>query len=603
MTWRPAIAAVLALALAACQATPAGVPRPGSTTAAQSRSASLAAADSRFFAGDYDGAEQAYRAAVDAREPDAGAHLALFLTYVGRFRDGVAVAEAAVKDHEDSFTLARLTRAYDWSGDIDRAIATGQKAISTKPVELLAHVYFAEALADAGRYNEAQAQLKAAENANPSDAYTRAEVDREWANYYRDRGDPAQELNHIQLALKSQPNFPERPLELARHDYAAKQSADAAAVLDKVIAQAKSYWVLVGAGDSALAGHDNDRATATYKAALKVIPDGPEAAVGVAIVAVSGARDFKAAHDVLAAALKKSPGNASVSYFLWYLDKLVLKTDPAQDTAANGAAQAPTGLTDARRQALDAANAYRGSLPKLNEDPAMAEAAEAHAWYTLFNLGDPSLAGLGIHAEQSSLPGYTGQSPLARDVAAGYKGNRGAEILNHVYTPAAAVEVWYDSVYHRYPMTDYEAAVEGYGEAQAGLLAVSVMDIGFGPATTGHAVAVPADGARDVPAAFIGNEIPDPAPQGTDYPVGYPVTYQVGGSSKLAVDSFTITDAAGRAVPSFVLKPGQQVGSGEACVMPQQPLQTGATYTVEIKGTLDGSALDQKWQFTTAGSV
>lgn len=605
MNLRAALAGAAVVVLTACQAAPAAPPASSpSSEGSGGRPAGLAAADARFFGGDYDGAETAYRDALQARVRGAGAHLALLLTYEGRFREAAITAEAAVADSPDSAGLARLTRAYDWGGDVDHAVAAGERAVSTKPVDVLAHVYFGEALADAGRFTEAEAQLRAAERAKSGDVYVQAEINREWANYYRDRGDTAHELNNIQLAIKAQPKFPERTLELARHYYANNQPSTAGPLIDKVVEGSKSYWVIAAAGDAALAGHDSARATSSYRAALQVSPDGAAASAGVALVAVAGSRDFKSAHDVLLSALKKSPGDATVYYFLWYLDKLLLKTDPAADMAAAGAGQPPAGLTTARQQALDAVNADRGNgVGKLSADPAMAEASEAHAWYTLFNLGDPSLSGLGIHSEQAGLPGYTGASPLARDVAAGYRGNRGAEVLNHVYTPIAAVEVWYDSVYHRFPLVDAEATVEGYGEAQVGLLAVSVMDIGFGPSTSGHAVTVPADGARDVPAGFIGNEIPDPAPKGTQYPIGYPVTYQVGGDSQLAVDAFTLTDSAGHEVPSFVLKPGQQVGAGEACLMAQQPLQAGATYTAQVKGTLDGKPLDQKWQFTVTGNV
>src|SRR5581483_2161190 len=93
----------------------------------------------------------------------------------------------AVDERPDSASLARLTRAYDWSLDVPAAVATGARAVAVQPVDPLAHVFYSEALADAGRFAEAEAQLRAAERAAPPDGYTRSEIYREWANYYRDR--------------------------------------------------------------------------------------------------------------------------------------------------------------------------------------------------------------------------------------------------------------------------------------------------------------------------------------------------------------------------------------------------------------------------------
>jgi hypothetical protein len=172
-------------------------------------------------------------------------------------------------------------------------------------------------------------------------------------------------------------------------------------------------------------------------------------------------------------------------------------------------------------------------------------------------------------------------------------------VINHVYTPDAAVEVWVDSVYHRFPLVGHEAEAAGYGEAQIGTLTVSVMDLGLGSAGKGTPVVFPADGQKDVPAAFVGNEVPDPAPQGTSYPVGYPITLITGSASNLAIASAQLTGPNGK-VTAFLLQPGQQVDTGEASLLPQQPLTPGATYTVEFTGTLDGQPLSQRSTFTVA---
>lgn len=596
------LAAALVLCAAACQAPGATAQSTPTPSALPAVGPQLAAADARFYAGDYDGAETDYQALVKAGTAGAASHYAVFLAYQSRFKDAVAQARAGAELKADSAALARLTRALDWSNDIDAAVATGARSVSTPPVDPLAHAYYGEALADAGRYADAQRELKAAEQARAADTYTRAEIYREWANFYRDRGDAQGELNNIQLALKAQPKFPERTLELARYYYVQQKPDQARTTISGAVKGVKSYDLLVAAGDSALFAGDADTAAAQYVAALQANPGGATAAIGAAELLVAGNRDFKGAHDLLLGALKKDPANSTVYQFLFYLDKLVLKSDPAADLGAV-APVPPPGLAAARQSALDSVNAYRSQagVPALTADPALAEAAEAHAWYTLFNFGQPSQAGLGVHTEDATLPGFTGATFIARDVAAGYRGNRAAEVINHVYTAPAAVGVWVDSVYHRFPLLDRETAAVGYGEAGIGVLAVAVMDVGFGPASKAQPVVFPAEGARDVPAAFVGHELPDPAPAGTRYPVGYPITLVVGSGSDLAVQSSRLLAADGKEVPGFALLPGRQVNAGEWSFMATDPLHTGASYTAEVIGTLDGQPFSKRWSFTVAG--
>jgi uncharacterized protein YkwD len=320
------------------------------------------------------------------------------------------------------------------------------------------------------------------------------------------------------------------------------------------------------------------------------------------VIQVVGPRNFAAAHDTLLAALKRDPSNSTVYEFLWYLDKLVLNKDPAAELKPI-APTPPAGLAADRQSALDAVNAYRkqAGAPAVTADPALAEAAEAHAWYTIFNYGQPSESGLGIHTEDPKLPGFVAANFLQRDRAAGYQGTRAAEVINHVYTPSAAVAVWVDSVYHRFPLLDRETQAIGYGEASIGVLSAAVMDVGIGEPIKGQPVLFPADGARDVPAAFIGHEIPDPAPTGTHYPIGYPVTLVMGTASAFLVESSRLLAADGKEIPGFALLPGQQVDRGEWSFLARDPLQPGATYTAEVVGTLDGQPFSRRWSFTVTG--
>ncbi|HEX6348300.1 MAG TPA: CAP domain-containing protein [Candidatus Dormibacteraeota bacterium] len=596
-----ALAGLATLALAACQAPGAG-PQPAPSASAAGND-QLARADQRFWSGDYDGAESLYQELAKSRVAGAASRYAVFLAYQSRFAEAVTQAQAGVRQKADSGALARLTRALDWSDDVDAAVAAGGRAVATQPVDPLAHAYYSEALADAGRFDDARQQLRAAENAHPSDRYTQAEIFREWANFYRDQGDAEGELNYTELALKTQPKFPERTLELARYYYVHQKPDEAHAQINAAGRLSESYGVHLAAGDSAFYSGDLDVADAQYQAALGVRPAAAGASLGAAEVRVAGSRDFRAAHDQLLQALRKDPSNSDVFEFLWYLDKLVLKTDPAAELAPI-AATPPGGLATDRQAALDVVNGYRqqAGVPPVTADPALSEGAEEHAWYTIFNYGQPSQSGLGIHTEDPSLPGFTGANFLQRDIAAGYRGNRGSEVIDHVYTPSAAVSVWIDSVYHRFPILDRETQAAGYGEASIGILAAAVMDLGVGAPAKTAPVVFPATGAREVPAAFVGHEDPDPAPAGTQYPVGYPVTLTVGSGSAFHVDSSKLLGPDGKELAGFTLMPGQQVDSWAWCFLPQDPLRPGATYTAELTGTLDGQPLDQRWSFTVTGS-
>ena len=603
MTRPGRIAAALAavLVLVACQPSNARQgPSPGPS--AVSVPAQLKAVDDRFFGGDYTGAERDYQALLRSAVPGAAAHYALLLAYESRFKEALAQAQAGVQQRADSPSLARLTRAFDWAQDIPSALAAGQRAVSTKPVDPLAHIFYAEALADAGRFDEAESELRAAEDMDPPDAYTQAELDREWANYWRDRGDDQQELNYTELAAKVQPKFPERRLEIVRYEYS-KQNQDAARTALDAIGKDYSthYWVLVGAGDAAFLGADFQTAVDFYQRAAKVTPGGSAANLGLAEISVALNRDFRSAHDRLLAALQADPGSESIYLYLRYLDLLVLKTDPDQELKGflpGGTA----GLAASRRQALDRLNQVRTQLgqPPVREDPALSEGAEAHSYYFLFNFGQASLAGLGIHSEDPSLPGFTGANALVRARHFGFSGNRGAEVINHVYTPPAAIQVWVDSVFHRYPLIAPETELAGYGEAQLGILSIATYDFGLAAPTRSDAVVYPAPGQQDVPPAFTGNEIPDPVPQGAAYPVGYPVTLQVGEARTLSVTSGQLVGPDGQAVPSYTLDPGQQVGPNEWALLAKEPLKPGAAYTVNVSGTLDGQPWSKSWQFTVA---
>jgi len=102
----------LSLALVACQAPLVrATPKPSATSSSGTVDRRVAAADTRLYAGDYDGAEADYRSLVAGGVPGAAAHLSTLLAYENRFQEAVDTARAGVELRADSDSLARLTRA------------------------------------------------------------------------------------------------------------------------------------------------------------------------------------------------------------------------------------------------------------------------------------------------------------------------------------------------------------------------------------------------------------------------------------------------------------------------------------------------------------
>jgi uncharacterized protein YkwD len=357
------------------------------------------------------------------------------------------------------------------------------------------------------------------------------------------------------------------------------------------------YWALVGLGDTAGLGKDTDKAAEYYNAALTVKPGGPEASLALAEIDVAMNHDLKAGHDHALAGLKQNPTSPDLYEYVRNLDQLALKTDPAADV---GSGAAPAQLAADRKAALDLVNGARtaAGLPAIVEDPALDASTQAHAHYYLFNVTDQSVAGLGIHTEQQNLTGFTGADSTARAQHFGFKGDRTAEVIDHVFSPAASINDWINSVFHRFPILEPETQSMGFGEAHLGLLSIQLIDFGLAAPTHAPAVVYPLDKQKDVPAAFVGNEIPDPAPQGAQYPLGYPVTLEAGAGAQLAVSSGRLLGPDGQQVVAYELRPGSALVNFAWALLPAAPLAPGATYTVEVIGSLDGSAYTKRWSFT-----
>ena len=251
---------------------------------------------------------------------------------------------------------------------------------------------------------------------------------------------------------------------------------------------------------------------------------------------------------------------------------------------------------------MAAVNAYRSrvGLGPVTEDAAMDQAAQAHAFYYLFNLTDPALVGTGIHSETSTQPGFTGETAVIRSHHFGFAEARADEVMDHTYTPEGSVNDWIDAPLHRSTLISPEAQVAGYGEAEVGDLDVTVMDVGTAAPATAAPIVYPVPDQRGVPSTFTGNEVPDPLPSGTTYPVGYAVTIEVGAAEKLTLTSGKLLDPTGKAVDSYTLTPGGNLGANQWALLAKSPLKSGSRYTVDVSGQVNGQPFSKRWSFTVA---
>ena len=571
-----------------------------------------------MFQNKYAAATSQLQDLIRAHPQDAKDHAAyaLVLNYQTKQKPALDEALKAQKlAPNDGFVLTILTRVEDWNNDLPSAARDGAAAIKATPSSALARAFYGEALADVGRYDEAQQQLtKGADLAKKGSAYDRGEVERNWSNYYRDKKDYAQALNHLKLAAGAQPKWVERLLELARFSIA-RQDLNAATDFLKRAATLSpdDAGLREQLGDVALFAQDYSVAKAAYEAALKLQPRSALDLKVLGDIAVALDKDPTTAAKDERAAIAAEPTDQEAGAFLVavlrYLskDEAVALQAARQTVAPGGSSTAPAATfidldkaaVDRQAVALDTVNRYRrlAGLTPVTSSAVIHQAALAHAFYTFFNGALPSIRDLGIHKEESTGQGYTGDNVLSRAQHFGYPQRSMAEVITHRTEPAGAVTDWIDSVYHRFPLLRADLVELGYGDAYLGPMTVQVMDMSYREKATGRLILYPAINQVSVPVAFNGNEIPDPAPNAS-YPIGYPVTATFDRNATVTIGAFHLRDPSGTDLPGISLPPSAETENSFA-YMANVPLKAGTTYTADLTYTLNGKAGHTVWKFTT----
>jgi hypothetical protein len=229
-------------------------------------------------------------------------------------------------------------------------------------------------------------------------------------------------------------------------------------------------------------------------------------------------------------------------------------------------------------------------------DPVLSKGCAAHAEYLVKNAEHPSTQGLGLHAEDPKLPGYSKDGERAGKASVIFLGLGGTD----------AVEGWIGSLLHRIPLLQSRLRKIGYGSAPGGPAKVTaVLDAtnGMGVGKDAPVVLFPADGQKDVPTEFH-PEIPDPIPESPDKKAGYPVSAIFSEGSLVKDVKATLKDASGNEVAVWLSTPEKPAASdyqrNTIGLIPKEPLRPMATYSVSVAARITGKAWLRTWTFSTA---
>ena len=543
---------------------------------------------------------------IRAHPQDARDHAtyALVLNYETKPKPALDEALKAQKlAPNDGFVLTVLTRVEDWTSDLQGAARDGATAIKAAPTSALARAFYGEALADVGRYADAQTQLKkGADLAKNGSPYDRAEVERNWANFYRDQKNYPQALDHLKLAAGAQPSWVERLLELARFSIGRQDLTGATEYLQRAATLSPDDAGLrEQLGDVAIFAQDYAVAKSAYQAALKLQPRSALDLKVLGDIAVALDKDPTTAAKDERAAIAMEPTDQEAGAFLVAVLRYLTKDEGAAAQAAKQTVDLDQAAVDRQTVALATVNRYRqlAGLNPVTSSSIIHQSALAHAFYTFFNGALPGIRDLGIHKEESGGQGYVGDNVLSRAQHFGYPQRSMAEVITHRNDAAAAVNDWIDSVYHRIPLMRADLLELGYGDAYLGPMTVQVMDMSYRESATGRVIVYPVANQMNVPTAFNGNEIPDPAPN-ANYPIGYPVTATFDRNARVTIGAFHLRDPSGADLPGVTLQPSAADMENSFGYLANVPLRPGTTYTADLSYTLNGVAGHKTWRFTTA---
>lgn len=268
-------------------------------------------------------------------------------------------------------------------------------------------------------------------------------------------------------------------------------------------------------------------------------------------------------------------------------------------------------------QALERTNYWRtaAGLTAINLNAQLEQAAVAHSTFMAMN---PSSCYSGAHNEvQGGCTGFTGASPGARIIAAGYRPAAAGEVINWNSSVNSSIDGWIWTVYHRTPFQDPGYTEAGFGSVRGGGRLNNTMDFARPSGASAGALTdvsvFPPPGTTYVPAAFQGNlEGPTPpVPRSTRaWPSGQVISLMFP-SDAFTIESHHLYDGSCTdVVHSTFIAAGATVADAAVdannhnrrfvFLYADRRLNANTQYTVEIRGTRDGAPWSRVWAFTTS---
>ncbi len=240
--------------------------------------------------------------------------------------------------------------------------------------------------------------------------------------------------------------------------------------------------------------------------------------------------------------------------------------------------------------------AFKGRVnggAELKLEREICDAAQKHAEYLVQN-PEQAEKWPDAHEEYRDKPGYTPEGH--------WSGNH-SNVVSHISDAKAAVDGWIGTFYHRLPMLTPELLRVGWG--QAGEMAVLDVTSFVTAPESEWLLPYPFDGMSEVPVHFQGHELPNPVPECPEQDFGYPITLQLGLTSReQPTPELTLRLLEGQtevacwfSSPSKPTNP-DNVPRNAWCLIPKAPLKPGTSYTV--RALWDGGAQKLDWSFKTA---
>lgn len=218
------------------------------------------------------------------------------------------------------------------------------------------------------------------------------------------------------------------------------------------------------------------------------------------------------------------------------------------------------------------------------------------------------------HYEDPAMPGYTEEGAIAGP-ASELAMQQGLGAAG--YTMGRAIDGWMYTLYHRLRSFNPNLVEVGLALESDGQLAMACLNdsMGIGSGTMVSPTPFPAPGLTGVQPFFEGFESPCPTRtiswQGQDVCAasGTIVTLQFWLGETLGVPTGGLFDSAGEPVPGLLHwagspeAPNQEFLGGTIAFVPEEPLETDASYRVSIEVSVLGATKTYEWSFETSSAA